>query len=714
MLDVALEYLARGWSVVPLQSKKVPLVEWAPFQKEKPTPDQLREWWTRWPDAMIGVALGPVSGLVRIDADGPGAMEQLRALGELPSTAEFTTPSGGHGWLYECPPGLCKSKVVWTGANAHEEVRLQVQGAYTVVPPSPGYTWVNGVAVSRAPQWVWEYAVSQELSRLESEIAPTVVQPADSLVLEALMHLSQQRCDDRDSWLRVGMALHSAGDHWLEHWIEWSKKSAKFRPGECEKLWASFRRTGGTTTRTILYWARADGWVPPQYHELLTDVGNCRILARMCQGKVHYIREWSTWVHWTGTHWRQKGELEVMALAKQAVHERRQRAARSLLNVVGDEEERKRKVEGIVKVIKWCNASESAARLHAAVDLARSELNVALDYTLFNKRPWLFNCANGTLELNTGLLRPHDPEDYLTQLCPTEYSTTATCDRWLKFLEEVFDGNVELVKWLQRFLGYCLTGHVREHVLPIFYGTGRNGKSTLIKTVCSVLGSDYAGTTPTGFLVQSKGEQHPTKLADLYGKRFAADLETDADAKLNETLIKRLTGGDDLKARRLYEDFWEFTPTHKLVLATNHEPTVQGTDTAIWSRLKLVPFVVSFAGREDRTLTDALAAEASGILRWLVEGCEAWTKQGLGEPKVVQQATAAYRSEQNEVAKFVAAFYRPNEACKQRKTQVTSKYVLWCRDNGVKQMNPKAFGMELKKQGVKSDHNFYFLEEVQG
>lgn len=708
MLDKALEYYERGWSVIPLQHKKTPLISWQPFTATRPTVKQITEWWTTWPDAWIGVALGPVSDLIRIDADGNAALYQLSLLGDLPPTAEFITPSGGRGWLYKCPPGL-KTSVQWTGSNAHEEVRLQSQGAYTVIPPSPGYSWVNGSEITRAPDWIWDQAVKQELLRLEREITPSIIQPVDHMILEALQHLALSRCDQRDSWIRVGMALHSAGDHFLKDWIEWSSKSIKFSPGECERLWLTFRRTAGISARTILYWAREDGWRPPHFHELMTDTGNCRILARMCQGKVHYVKEWNTWISWTGVYWKQKGDFEVMMLAKQAVYERRERACKSLLKL-GPED--KFKAEGIIKVIKWCHASESSARLHASVDLARSEPNVAIDYTVFNKRPWLLNCPNGIIELNTGILRPHSAEDYLTQLCPTIYSSSATAPRWEKFLLEVFDNNTELISWLQRFLGYCLTGHIREHILPIFYGTGRNGKTTIIKTICSVLGPDYAGTTPSGFLVQSKGEQHPTKIADLYGKRFAADLETDADARLNETLIKRLTGGDDLKARRLYEDFWEFTPTHKLVLATNHEPQVQGTDTAIWSRLKLVPFIISFAGREDRTLTEVLALESEGILRWLIEGCELWVRHGLGEPAAIKKATSEYRSEQNEVAKFLTTYYKPNETCKARKTAVTSKYTLWCRDNQVKQVNSKAFGMELRKLGINCDHNFYFLEEI--
>lgn len=714
MLDTALQYLARGWSVVPMRGKKTPLIRWAPYTERLPTVDEVTSWWTQWPDAWIGVALGPVSNLVRIDADGVEAISQLAQLGELPPTAEFVTPSGGRGWLYECPPGHTRSTVPWTGQNAHEEVRLQSLGAYTVLPPSPGYSWINGQEINRAPTWVWDQAVKMELTRLEREIVATVVQPADHLVLEALGHLAPSRVDARDTWIRVGMALHSAGDEMLPHWIEWSRKSAKFKEGECEAYWDTFRRTGNITTRTILYWAREDGWHPPHYHELLTDVGNCRTLARLCQGRSHYVRKWESWVHWTGQKWQLNSDLEVMQMAKKAVHERRERACRSLLKLsaILDDAVKKERVEGVLRVIKWCNASESASRLHAAINLARSEPNVALDYMLFNSKPWLLNCPNGVLELNTGMFRKHDPEDYLTQICPVEYDADAKCPRFLQFLEEVFESNADLISWIQRFFGYCLTGHSREHVLPIFHGGGRNGKTTLIKTICAVLGADYAGTTPEKFLVTSKGEQHPTKIADLYGKRLAADLETDADARLNETLIKRLTGGDNLKARRLYEDFWEFAPTHKLILATNHEPVVQGTDTAIWARLKLVPFSVSFLGREDHSLTETLATELPGILAWMVEGCAQWTANGLGEPAVVKQATAAYRGEQNDIAKFLEASYIRDPAARARKTAVTAKYQVWCHNNNTKQVNSKAFGMELKKLGVQSDHNFYFLGEV--
>ena len=714
MLKTALEYLARGWSVIPMQNKKAPHINWQPYSTKLPTVELVTMWWTQWPEAWIAIVLGPVSNLVRIDADGTEALHHLSLLGELPLTSEFTTPGGGRGWLYKCPPGHVKSTVPWTGPNAHEEVRLQSKGAYTIAPPSPGYTWLNAEEVNIAPRWVWDQATKMELIRLEKELIPTIICPTDHVIVEALSHLAKERWDQRDTWLRIGMALHSAGDSWLAVWIEWSSKSPKFVRGECEQLWDSFTRSGNLTIRTILYWARKDGWKPSHFHELMTDVGNCRVLARMCIGHVHYIKEWSTWIHWTGTYWRQKGEFEVMTIAKQAVQERRQRVCNSLLKLASlpDDASKKDRVDGVIKVIKWCHASESASRLHAAIDLSRSEPNIALDFNVFNKSPWLLNCPNGTLELNTGILRGNDPDEYLTQLCPTEYHSLAICPKWKKFLSEVFDENTELIAWIQRFLGYCLTGHTREHILPIFYGSGRNGKTTLIKTVCSVLGDDYAGTTPTGFLVTSKGEQHPTKIADLYGKRFAADLETDADARLNETLIKRLTGGDNLKARRLYEDFWEFTPTHKLVLATNHEPNVQGTDTAIWSRLKLVPFNVSFVGREDRTLVDALNQEACGILQWMVEGCEMWIADGLGEPTVISKATAEYRSEQNDVARFLDANYKANSTCKARKTIVTTKYSVWCHNNSAKQMNSKSFGMEMRKLGVTGDHNFYFLEEL--
>jgi putative DNA primase/helicase len=272
------------------------------------------------------------------------------------------------------------------------------------------------------------------------------------------------------------------------------------------------------------------------------------------------------------------------------------------------------------------------------------------------------------------------------------------------FLSEVFEGKVELIAWVQKLMGYCLTGDVSEHFLPIFYGEGRNGKSTLLKTVMAVLGPDYSGSVPSGFLAKTRGEQHPTKLVELYGRRLAVDMETGEGMQFNEELVKRLTGGDQISARRMREDFWKFDPTHKLILATNHEPKVKGLDVAIWARLKKVPFLRRFEGSErDPHLDEKLAAESSGILAWMVRGCLAWQKEGLKDVAEIAMATEEYRSEQDTVAQFLADRVEKCPGAKSRKADVVASYRSWCVAAGVEPVAPKTFGASMARGGVQSD-----------
>lgn len=714
MLTVALEYCKRGWEVFPLEGKK-PRVAW----KDSATADQAKvwEWWNAWPDAGIGLALGKRSGVVRVDVDNCPAEEVARW--ELDPTLEFSTPAGGRGLLYRWEEGA-ETKQLWRGKGEHEELRLQSDGAYTVLPPSPHpekpgiYEWVNDVPLSSLPKRVARHLYDLRLERvlrdLEKEVSPTVVDPGMPLVLEALANLSFERCDCRDTWLRVGMALHSAGDEYLQHWVEWSRKSPKFADGECEKLWAGFTRGGRLTVRTLLYWAKQDGWAAPRLHEPLTDVGNGRVLARACNGRAAFCRKWDSWLAWDGRRWQQGAALDVENIAKEVVRQRYEKACRSLVRLreeTSDDESAKVRLKSVAKVLSWCMTSESARHIHAAVDMAKSEPTVAVDADRLDQHRWLFNCVNGTVDLRTGELRPHDPGNWITQLSPVEYDDSAIAPRWKEFLSQVFDGKPSVVAWLQKFLGYCLTGSVQEHVLPIFWGSGRNGKSTLVRTVFSVLGPDYASKAPRELLVSQKHPAHPTVLATLFGKRFVAAIETADGTRLDEVIVKELTGGDEITCRRMHEDFWSFRPSHKIALATNHQPEVRGTDHAIWSRLKLVPFTVVFSEeRRDAELPDKLLAEAPGILAWMVEGCLRWQKEGLGDVQEVKDATSKYNAEQDKLESFLSACCVRRADARLRFEKLMQAYTAWCVLNKHTQLNGNAFGRALTEKGFAADGKY--------
>jgi putative DNA primase/helicase len=371
---------------------------------------------------------------------------------------------------------------------------------------------------------------------------------------------------------------------------------------------------------------------------------------------------------------------------------------------------RKKQLDQATKVMAWCLKSEAAPRINAMLDMARSEPGIPILPEELDRDTWLLNCPNGTLELKTGKLRDHRREDYITKLCPTPFDPAATCPTWEQFLDRVFAG-AGVIDYTQRVLGHCLTGDTREQALWIFWGSGSNGKSVLINTVLEVLGEDYAIKAARDLFLARKADNHPTQVARLFGRRLVVCTESGSGARLDEVLVKELTGGDPVTARRMREDPWQFVPVFKPILVTNHKPEVRGTDDGIWRRCRLIPFTVRFwdptrgeSGlaelQADKTLAEKLRAEYAGILAWLVRGCLAWRRDGLQTPQEVLAATSSYRAEQDVLGQFLA------ECCVQGSVEYRAKagalygvYVLWCEENHEERVQQRKFGEALSDRG---------------
>jgi putative DNA primase/helicase len=319
--------------------------------------------------------------------------------------------------------------------------------------------------------------------------------------------------------------------------------------------------------------------------------------------------------------------------------------------------------------------------------------------------------ANGTVDLRTGRLREHRRGDLLTKLCPTAFEPDADCPLFRRTVEGIFEGDRELIGYVQRFAGYSLTGDVREHVVPIAHGAGGNGKTLLFSALLDTIGPDYSGTVTPELLMETTGDQHPTITADLFGKRLMVAAETGEGRRLNEGRIKALTGGDLVKTRRMREDYWQFTPTHKLILFTNYKPEVRGTDHGIWRRLALWPFRVRFWDpdkgetgpaelRADKSLQERLRAERQGILAWLVAGCLRWQHDGLKMPDTVRVATAEYRDAQDVLAAFLADCCLtggPDYRC--RATPLYAAYCAWAKSAGERELSQRRFGIAITERG---------------
>jgi putative DNA primase/helicase len=429
---------------------------------------------------------------------------------------------------------------------------------------------------------------------------------------------------------------------------------------------------------------------PLLLQECQTEAANADRLIDRYGHRLRYVVEWKEWLFWDGQRWeRDTGGVAIYELAAQLV--------RGLWLELEDCPSRNPKRRGIMAA--FITRSNTANGIAAMVKIARGR--VAVRVRKLDADPWLLNCANGTLDLRTSELREPRPEDYLTKLCPTAYDPKAVSALWVRFLDQVFRDDVGLPRFVRRLLGYGITGVVREHVLPVLWGTGANGKTTLVNAVRHALGADYAGTPPRElFALPRFGERHPAQLMTLQGKRLMMAQESDAGCELNEALIKYLTGGDPITGRGMYENFSSFEPTHKLLLSTNHKPVVRGTDLAIWRRLLLVPFTAVFEDKHcDLALGDKLKAAAPAVLAWLVRGCLEWQAFGLRAPSCVRLATAAYKAEQD----VVGAFLRERcEVGPYYSALATDLYKAF-RETTASDLTQTAFGLELARRGFADD-----------
>lgn len=440
-----------------------------------------------------------------------------------------------------------------------------------------------------------------------------------------------------------------------------------------------------------------------------TDLGNSERFVREHAARVRFVGSWGKWLTWTGARW----SLDLVGGAEQLGKE----TARKLLSEAGNEhaaaiaaaeradddaemleiaKERRRRAQG---ALDWALQSHDAPRLRAMVQLARSAPELAVTHDDLDADPWALNVANGTLDLRTAQLRPHDARDLITKLAPIDYHADATCPTWDAFLARTMGGDAELVHFLRRMVGYALTGVIREHVLGFLFGGGANGKSTFINTMNAMLG-DYASRAPRGLLFRSRGDRHETELTTLFGARFVSCPEVDEGAMFDEALVKDLTGGDPITARRMREDHWTFAPTHKLFLAGNHKPRVRGADEGIWRRIRLVPWTVTIPAEErDPELPEKLRAELPGILAWAVRGCLEWQRDGLGAPAAVLDATTSYREESDPLREFFELHCIFEAEGRVPRKQVRGAYEEYCKENGAEPVGARRFaeGLRIRK-----------------
>lgn len=726
-----LDYLRAGLSCFPIRrdGTKAPTVEWTPFRSRLPTEAEAQDW------AGLGIAIpgGPINGGLEIlDFETDAAWrEWLERCPLPPGLPVVVTPGGGRHVYYRCAVADGNLKLA---RNEAKETLIETRGdgGYVLAPGSPadchptGREYVievgslSSIGTVTAEQREDMHAAARSLCRVPpEEYAPAKPatpsngdRPGDDFdretswpdVLEPHGWTVSHRKAGVVYWKRPGKdgrGWSATTGHCGDRLYVFSSNAAPFDSERVYGKFAAFallnhdgdfKQAARDLRRCGFGGQAADPNTPaddaPKAY-MPTDYGNAERLVDAFGYKMHYVPQWSAWLLWDGKRWKQDATGRIERFAKKTLREMRRQAVAS---------------ENEAALKHWLDSEKKRQRMLAMIANAASEPGIPAEPGELDRHPWLLNAQNCTVDLRTGAALEFAREHLMTKIAGCNYSPDAACPTWTAFLDTIFGGDLELISFVHRAIGYSLTGDVSEHVLFVCYGTGGNGKSVLLNTILGMLG-DYGRKAAPDLLMHKESDRHPTEVADLFGSRFVASIEIEAGRRLAEALVKDLTGGDRRKARRMREDFWEYEPTDKMWLAVNHRPDVRGSDMGIWRRLLLVPFTVQItAEQRDKHLAEKLREEWPGILAWAVRGCREWAAFGLCPPAAVLSATDEFRAEMDWCRRFLS------DRCKSRAdsrgaetpcNEIYAKCCEWREQEGMGKISRNYFGRKMTELGYR-------------
>lgn len=717
--DAARALAAAGWRIHPLRhNSKLP--QWKEWQ-HRAAADASH--WIADPSANIGIATG--AGFFVLDVDGPQGLASLQALaaehGDLPPTLTARTASGGlHYYLSSAESVRNSASKIGAGLDCRGS------GGYCVASPSVidgvRYQWSDLSPIAAAPTWL----VSAALAAAPVSVAPAgePIEVTRELLEDLRSALHAIPADNRTDWIAVGAALRPLGDAGRELWLDWSATSDRHSPDADPDVWESI---GHDSTGPAAIFARASrlGWINPRSRiaQLSGVFGQSAIPATGTSGEPiesasspstnlanahRIVRHWGDrllFVPNVGWHVREASgpwrcdELAARRLvqglgriiAAEAAGIASQAAAED------DKERREARHKAAAAMLKWAASSESAKVLDHSLSMAAALLNCPAGD--MDADTDVLGTPSAVLDLRTGQCRPYAAADRITKTTAVDFDPDATAPTWTRFVSEIMGSDAELIEYVQRLAGYALSGRRGEHLLPICWGSGANGKSTFLGALLYVLGG-YAGAAAPGLLIQRFGNEHPTALADLQGLRLVIASETGEGGRLNEEQVKLLTGGEAIKARRMARDFYQFQPSHLLLLQTNHRPQVKGTDAGIWRRLRLLPFNVTVPeDRRDVKLPEKLRAEAAGILAWCWRGWLAYGAHGFNKPEAIEAATNEYRTSSDVVGAWLADTCEIDPTATTATGDLYASYSSWCHSNGEYARAQKELSERLGERG---------------
>lgn len=699
--EFVLQYEALGIRCFPVGLDKTPRFKWEVCRTEA-TGQRL----ARFQEAID-------QGTPFLVAALPGEKYAVLDIDDLPAFSAYLAGTGEQLLEFSCPTVCTPSGGVhyWFSANGARDVRRFAwgetrsgDGGYVILPGGAEAVYEKrGRQIRGSYQWAvgvpslldWGNALPplpEIFSRVERPEALSGNPPPDRK-LDALptVFVEGQR-NDRLTSLAGSMQRKGMSPNAITAALT-IENLARCSPPLSEK-------DVQTIARSVSRYAPA----PPDILTRRTDSGNGEFFVHLYGDKVRYDHKRGYWLTWQKHWWQRDTSEEVYVLARQAARERQRQGIE-----ITDE-----KVRGAV--VDWGIGSESRQRLDNALRLARTMPPVADDGENWDREPWLLGVLNGIVDLRDGVLRDGKPSDRISKYAAVEYDPAALCPRWIQFCDEILSGDRDLIEFLQRYIGYCLTGDAREQCFLVLYGTGCNGKSVFLRTLRDVVLGDYAADMPFSTIELLGRSSVPNDLAALDGPRFVTACETTEGHRLNESRLKALTGCDCLTARHLYHEYFSFTPVAKFVLSVNHKPVVRDDSHAFWRRVRLVPFLRRFEGvNEDKSLAEKLAAEAVGILTWAVEGCRYWQQRGLDPPPSVMEATTEYERESDILLPFIeeCCDFNPNGLT--QAADLYARYVEWCDSRKLRDKDRllnTAFGRRMSEKFEKTKGRIRFYAGI--
>jgi P4 family phage/plasmid primase-like protien len=711
----ALRYAARGWHVLPCDPQtKHPLIERGLYAATT-DPAQIEAWWRQWPFAMIGIRTGPESGIIVLDVDvdpdehidGFISIAELeKTHGTLPDTLRATTPRGGEHLYFKWHDGIRNNN----SGKLGDHIDVRGRNGFVIAPPSmrgdrKSYSWREDCAAepAEAPAWLIELLTTPEAPTSTSNGRPAsrINGDGDAYASAALdaecTAVASAAPGGRNTQLNksafnlgqlVGSGVLTEGE----------VKSRLFNAASA----CGLVKDDGTlaVNNTIASGLNAGIKQPRQIPERKQETPRAKnkdeappfsddaLALRFAENhaaELRHVAKWSRWFKWDTARWQSDDTLNAFDRARVIC-----RAAALSCNKPKQRKEL------------------ASARTVAAVErLARADQRMAATGEQWDADAWTFNTGeraltNATYDLKTGIGHPPDPQDYITKITACSAAPPGTPHPlWSAFLDKVTAGNVELQKFLQRYIGYCCTGVTTEHVFVFAYGTGANGKGTFINTIKRIFG-DYATVADMDTFLVTKNDRHPTDLAKLRGARLVVAQETQKGRRWDETKIKALTGGDPITARFMRQDFFDFNPTFKLFIVGNHKPRLSSVDEAMRRRMLIVPFTVQIPKPErDLELKEKLWGERHAILRWCIDGCLEWQRIGLAPPNIVRATTEEYFADEDTVGQWIEDRTDP-EAGPFAFTLSSVLFVswkTWCEAQNLRPGTEKAFVDALKDKG---------------